>query len=64
MGTTKEIIRRIDQEQIIEENLEKEIIGQVQKIEFQDVNLQFGDKEIFQGFHMLFEAGKKICDYW
>ncbi|MCI8316834.1 MAG: ABC transporter ATP-binding protein [Lachnospiraceae bacterium] len=61
MGTTKEIIRRIDQEQIIEENLEKEIIGQVQKIEFQDVNLQFGDKEIFQGFHMLFEAGKKYA---
>lgn len=61
MGTTKEIICRIDQEQTIEEKVEKEILGEVQKIEFHNVNLQFGNKEIFQGFHTTFEAGK-ICD--
>ncbi len=61
MGTTKEIICRIDQEQTIEEKVEKEILGEVQKIEFHNVNLQFGNKEIFQGFHTTFEAGRKYA---
>lgn len=61
MGTTKEIIQRINQEQTVEEKTQKEITGEVQKIEFRNINLWFGNKEIFQGFHTTFEAGRKYA---
>jgi ABC-type multidrug transport system, ATPase and permease components len=61
MGTTKEIICRINQEQTIEKKIEKKFVDEVQKIEFNNINLYFGNKEIFQGFHMTFEAGKKYA---
>lgn len=61
MGTAGEIIGRIDREQIIAENTEKAIAGEVQEIVFQNLNLQFGNKEIFRDFNMTFEAGRKYA---
>lgn len=61
MGTAGEIIQRIDQEQIIAEKTAKEITGKVQEIAFRDLNLQFGNKEIFHDFNMTFEAGRKYA---
>ncbi len=61
MGTAGEIIQRIDQEQTIAEKTEGEIAGSVQEIAFHDLNLQFGDKEIFHNFNMTFEAGRKYA---
>lgn len=61
MGTAGEIIQRIDQEQTIAEKTAGEIAGSVQEIAFHDLNLQFGDKEIFHNFNMTFEAGRKYA---
>lgn len=61
MGTAGEIIQRIDQEQTIAEKTAGEITGSVQEIAFHDLNLQFGDKEIFHNFNMTFEAGRKYA---
>lgn len=61
MGTAGEIIQRIDQEQTIAEKTAGEIAGSVQEIAFHDLNLQFGDKEIFHNFNMTFESGRKYA---
>ncbi len=61
MGTAGEIIQRIDQEQTIAEKTAGEITGSVQEIAFHDLNLQFGDKEIFHNFNMTFESGRKYA---
>lgn len=61
MRTAGEIIRRIDEEQTIAEHTEKELVGKVQEIAFQNLNLQFGNKEIFHDFNMTFEAGGKYA---
>lgn len=61
MGTAGEIIQRIDQEQTIAEKTEREIAGEVREISFHDLNLQFGNKEIFHDFNMTFEAGRKYA---
>lgn len=61
MGTAGEIIRRIDKEQMIAGKTEKEITGEVQQIAFQNLTLQFGNKEIFRDFNMTFEAGRKYA---
>ena len=61
MRTAGEIIRRIDEEQTIAKHTEKELVGEVQEIAFQNLNLQFGNKEIFHDFNMTFEAGGKYA---
>lgn len=61
MGTADEIIHRIDEEQVINEKSESEIVGAVQEITFHDLNLSFGNKEIFHDFNMTFQAGKKYA---
>ena len=61
MRTAGDIIKRIDQEQTIAERTEKEITGEVREIVFHDLNLQFGNKEIFHDFNMTFEAGRKYA---
>lgn len=61
MGTAGEIIRRIDQEQTIAEKKQRTIAGAIQEIAFRDLNLQFGNKEIFHDFNMTFESGRKYA---
>ena len=61
MGTAGEIIRRIDQEQTMAGKTEKEITGEVRQISFQNLNLQFGNKEIFHDFNMTFGSGRKYA---
>lgn len=61
MGTAHEIISRIEHEQLFEESAKQEINGKVQQIAFRDLNLAFGDKEIFHDYKMTFENGRKYA---
>ncbi len=61
MGTAHEIISRIEHEQLFEESAKQEINGKVQQIAFRDLNLAFGDKEIFHDYKMTFETGRKYA---
>lgn len=61
MGTADEIIERIDKNQAISEETDNEMKDQVKQIEFRDVSIRFGNKQILNHFDFLFEQDKKYA---
>lgn len=61
MGTADEIIERIEKNQAVGEEAEKEIEEKVKQIEFRDVSIRFGDKQILDHFNFQFEQDKKYA---
>lgn len=61
MGTASEIIERIDVNSETKELQESDIAEKVETIEFHEINLSFGEKEIFHDYNLKLEKGKKYA---
>ena len=61
MGTVDDILHKIDVNQMMEEEQRLEKKKKIRQVEFKDISLQFGDKKIFDHYHVQFEQGKKYA---
>lgn len=61
MGTTTEIIERINKNCEVKEKNEKEFSDTIDTIDFKDINLKFGEKQILEDYNLKFEKGKKYA---
>lgn len=61
MGTADEIIDRIEKNQEISEETENGMKDKVKQIEFRDVSIRFGNKQVLNHSNFLFEQDKKYA---
>lgn len=61
MGTVDDILHKIDVNQMMEEEQRLGLEEKIRQVEFKDISLQFGDKKIFDHYHVQFEQGKKYA---
>ena len=61
MGTATEIIERIDANSVSKECWESEMSETIEEINFNNLSLSFGENQIFEGYNLKLEKGKKYA---